>query len=228
MNPNPFGNRVIFLGAASPHHKRLADVINHARGVGYCFDEWCGWLDDTKPAGGEFCGLPIMGGMSEIPRLVAEGYRFVNTISGSTVGRYETSRRVIDAGGKFVDFIHPTAEPFKHGISTYVQEEVGIQADVEVGDNCAIHARAFISHEVRIGHSCFVGAGVLAGRVQFNDGAYLGIGAVVLPDVRVGRWATIGAGAIVLRDVPDYAVMVGNPARQIKENPRVYDSGALT
>lgn len=220
-------NRVAFLGAANPHTRAMFEEIDYYRGPGSCFDEWCGFLDDTVPAPASMWGLPLVGGLDLIPHMIAEGYKFVNTISGSTVGRYETSKRVIEAGGEFVDFIYPTTRDFKHGIGTYCQDEVGIQADVEVGDNCAIHARAFISHECRIGHSCFVGAGVLAGRVTMGDGAYLGINATVLPDVKIGKWATIGAGAVVLHDVPDYAVMVGNPARQIKESARKYDSGAI-
>ena len=48
-------------------------------------------------------------------------------------------------------------------------------------------------------------------------GARVGAGAVLLPGVEVGPEAFIGAGAVVLRDVPARAVMVGNPARQIRE-----------
>ena len=43
-------------------------------------------------------------------------------------------------------------------------------------------------------------------------GASIGAGAVVLPGLTIGRWAMVGAGAIVLRDVPDYGLVVGNPA----------------
>ncbi len=48
-----------------------------------------------------------------------------------------------------------------------------------------------------------------------ND-VWIGRGATVMPGVRVGDGAVIGAGAVVARDVPDYAVMVGNPARVVK------------
>ena len=50
-------------------------------------------------------------------------------------------------------------------------------------------------------------------------GARVGGGAVLLPGVEVGAEAFVGAGAVVLRDVPARAVMVGNPARQIREVP---------
>ena len=52
--------------------------------------------------------------------------------------------------------------------------------------------------------------------VQICKGAWIGAGATILPGVRIGRYAVIGAAAVVTKDVPDYAVAVGNPARVIK------------
>jgi acetyltransferase-like isoleucine patch superfamily enzyme len=49
--------------------------------------------------------------------------------------------------------------------------------------------------------------------VTIRRGAAVGGGAVVLPGVTVGRWAMIGAGAVVTRDVPDHALVYGNPGR---------------
>jgi acetyltransferase-like isoleucine patch superfamily enzyme len=50
-------------------------------------------------------------------------------------------------------------------------------------------------------------------------GARVGGGSVLLPGIEIGEEAFIGAGAVVLRDVPPRAVMVGSPARQIREVP---------
>lgn len=51
--------------------------------------------------------------------------------------------------------------------------------------------------------------------VLVREGASIGANAVVLPGVTVGRWAMVGAGAVVTHDVPDQALVVGNPARLI-------------
>jgi acetyltransferase-like isoleucine patch superfamily enzyme len=50
-------------------------------------------------------------------------------------------------------------------------------------------------------------------------GARVGGGAILLPGIEVGEEAFVGAGAVVLRDVPPHAVVVGNPARQIRDVP---------
>lgn len=53
--------------------------------------------------------------------------------------------------------------------------------------------------------------------VLIKKGAWIGAGATILPGVCVGRYAIVGASSVVTRDVPDYGVAVGNPARVIKK-----------
>jgi serine acetyltransferase len=51
--------------------------------------------------------------------------------------------------------------------------------------------------------------------VTIDDGASIGARAVCVAPVKIGKWATIAAGAVVTKDVPDYALMVGVPARRV-------------
>ena len=53
------------------------------------------------------------------------------------------------------------------------------------------------------------------GRILVQRGASIGAGAVILPDVTIGRWALVGAGAVVTKDVPPHGLVVGNPARLV-------------
>ncbi|HJL20553.1 MAG TPA: acyltransferase [Sandaracinaceae bacterium LLY-WYZ-13_1] len=106
-----------------------------------------------------------------------------------------------------------------------------------IGQQCFLHAAGNLTFGANVG----VGPGVRiltsahreAGRdvpilhapierspVMVEDDADLGVGAVILPGVTVGRGAQVGAGAVVTRDVPPYAVVAGNPARVLRERPR--------
>lgn len=52
--------------------------------------------------------------------------------------------------------------------------------------------------------------------ILIRKGAWIGAGVTVLPGVSIGKYAVVGASAVVTKDVPDYGVAVGNPARVIK------------
>jgi acetyltransferase-like isoleucine patch superfamily enzyme len=56
-------------------------------------------------------------------------------------------------------------------------------------------------------------------RVTIEEGSDIGIGAIILPGVTVGRGAIVGAGAVVTRDVEPFAVVAGVPARKLGERP---------
>jgi acetyltransferase-like isoleucine patch superfamily enzyme len=59
--------------------------------------------------------------------------------------------------------------------------------------------------------------GITCQGIVVEDGAWIGGGAIVLDGVRIGQNAVVGAGAVVTRDVPPYAVVVGNPARVVRD-----------
>lgn len=52
--------------------------------------------------------------------------------------------------------------------------------------------------------------------ILIKRGAWIGANAVILPGISIGKHSIVGAGSVVTKDVPDYAVVVGNPARVIK------------
>ncbi len=55
------------------------------------------------------------------------------------------------------------------------------------------------------------------GRIVIEDDAWLGTGAIILPDVRIGTGAVVGAGSVVTKDVPDLTVVGGVPAKAIRK-----------
>ncbi|MBQ0159603.1 MAG: acyltransferase [Bacteroidales bacterium] len=53
--------------------------------------------------------------------------------------------------------------------------------------------------------------------IVIKDGAHIGIGSIIMPGVTVGKCAVVGAGAVVTKDIPDYCLAVGVPAKVIKK-----------
>jgi UDP-perosamine 4-acetyltransferase len=81
-----------------------------------------------------------------------------------------------------------------------------------------VNTAASVDHDCDVGAHVHICPGVrLAGKVHVGNGTMIGTGACVLPGVRVGTACVIGAGAVVTRDVPDFSLAVGVPARVIKQ-----------
>ncbi|MBE0690415.1 MAG: N-acetyltransferase [Anaerolineae bacterium] len=124
------------------------------------------------------------------------------------------------------------------GDKTTVGPFVEIQGGVDIGKNCKIQSHSFICEGVSIEDEVFVGHGVMFtndlfprstnpdGSVQTAEDwtliktvikrrASLGSNATIVGGVTIGENALVGAGAVVTKDVPDYAIAVGVPARII-------------
>lgn len=95
---------------------------------------------------------------------------------------------------------------------------ITIEDDVQIAANVQLISNNHDPYERQI---------LLCRPVVIRQGAWIGAGATILPGVCVGKYAIVGAGAVVTKDVPDYAVVVGNPANVVKElDPARFREGA--
>lgn len=115
----------------------------------------------------------------------------------------------------------------------YYKGELTIGDGTWIGQQCFFHSAG----NLRIGKNVGIGPGVkiitsyhgedgiakpvLHSKVFFEeviveDDSDLGVASIILPGVRIGKGVVVGAGAVVTKDVPDYAVVIGSPARIIR------------
>ena len=129
-----------------------------------------------------------------------------------------------------------------HGALVREQNQIGdnvsigshaiIEHHVTIGNNVRLHSNVFVPEYSILEDDCWLGPNVVLTNARYprsknvktrlqgvtiKRGARIGANATLLPGIVVGRDALVGAGAVVTRDVPDGAVVAGNPARVIKD-----------
>lgn len=113
-----------------------------------------------------------------------------------------------------------------------------IGTGVEVGANCKIQNYALVYEPAKLAAGVFIGPAVVLTNdhfprainadgtpkssddwhpvgVDIREGASIGANATCIAPIVIGRWALVGAGSVVIKDVPDFALVVGSPARRI-------------
>lgn len=106
-----------------------------------------------------------------------------------------------------------------------------IEGDVEIGDNVTVKSGVYIWDGTRIEDDVFIGPNAtltndsMPRSKQYPDsfsgitlkkGCSIGANATLLPGITIGQGAMIGAGSVVTKNIPDHAIVVGNPAQIIR------------
>lgn len=194
--------------------------INAARGSQVY--ECGGFLDDDVTMHGKTVqGLPVLGPLSRASECV--DYVFVNGIGSPS--NFWKKRNIIAKTGvpleRFETVVHPTASVSRmaqlgHGVVVF--QHVTITSNVTVGHHVIILPNTVVSHDNIVGdYTCIAGGVCISGNVSVGHSCYLGANATIIHGARIGDHCLIGMGSVVLTDVPNNSVMVGNPARFLRK-----------
>lgn len=116
--------------------------------------------------------------------------------------------------------IHPStvcSSYAKIGEGSMILHGAIVQAQSTIGRHVILNTGSKVDHDAMIGDYVHIGPGaILCGTITVGEGAFIGAGATIIPGRKIGAWSMVGAGSVVIRDVPEYTIVAGNPARVIK------------
>lgn len=214
--------RSVVVWGASGHAKVLREAFG-AMGV-----EVVAVVDNNPEAVSPFMHLKALHGWNNL-----EAWRRTSRVPvewsvvaiGGTRGaeRVSIGEKLSVSGLRGMTVVHPAAYASTDAVlgeGTQILAGAVVGAEASLGDWTIVNTSASIDHECTIGRGCHIAPGArLAGCVTVEDYAMVGVGAVILPRLKIGRGAVVGAGAVVVRDVAPETVVVGNPARHLRDVP---------
>ncbi len=121
---------------------------------------------------------------------------------------------------RFSMVIHPSAivdESVAIGEGTVIFHNAVVQADTHIGKHVIINTSTSIDHDCTIADFVHIAPNAtLCGGISVGEGTLIGAGSVVAPNLHIGKNCLIAAGAVVTTNIPDFAIVRGNPGRIIK------------
>lgn len=197
----------MYLYGASGHCKVIIDIILASKQ--FIIE---GIVDDS-PTTDTLFDIPVYNGsifemLSDKPFIIA-------------VGNNNVRKKIVEKiGAVYETAIHPQAVISRFtaiGAGTVVMAGAIVNADAIIGKHCIINTAAIVEHDCILGDFVHISPNAsLGGSVAISEGTHVGIGATVIQGIKIGKWVTIGAGTVIINDIPDYAVVVGNPGKIVK------------
>ena len=187
--------------------------------------EWeiVGYLSDILEPGKYLGRYRIIGRSDEIVNYINDGYYCHNALyfnAKDKINRVNRFKKLNIPSIRNASAIHPTAyigQETKIGNGVLFAPQSSTSYGPIIGNYVHVYNKAYIAHDAKIddyvtitGHS-YVGA-----RVHVKEGAHIGVNSCIREDLVIGKYSIIGMGSVVVKDVPDYSVVIGNPARVVK------------
>lgn len=186
--------------------------------------EWevAGFLNDFEK-GKTINGYPVLGGTDDIDKFARKDYYFVYAIHmiGRNVKSEEVFLKMNIPVDRLATIIHATA---------FVAENAIIEPGVLVMSNCYVGpaakigmcslmlANSLIGHNTTTGRLCHFSVGsITSSYVTIGNVSDVTLGAKVLEKRNIGNYAVAGANSLITKDIPDYEIHVGSPAKFMKK-----------
>ena len=178
--------------------------------------------DDSSLQGKQVMGLPILGKyedlfLNKLKNIIQDVYCPIG-INSVRVNYLSTLK---NEGYNIPSFFHNTVSIGPDvilGEANYMLAGNIIMPHTSIGNYLMVNMSSTIAHHVTFGDGIFMSSGVNVGAcITVGHLAYIGMGVTVMTGVNyIGKNCLIGAGTVIIKDVPENAVMVGNPGRILR------------
>ena len=212
--------KIIIIGSGG-HAKVVADIIL-AREKELNEDlKIIGFLDDNfkNLKNDNIFNIPILGDLNNIDNFSKnEDYFFIIAI-GSNEVRKKISEKYKDLN--YYTAIHPRSIISREvtiGSGTVIMANVVINPNSTIGKHCILNTSSVIEHDNKLGDYVHISPNTtLCGGVNIEDNSWIGAGSVVRQQIHIGKDVLVGANSVVVKNIEDDCIVVGNPAKKIKE-----------
>ena len=193
--------------------------INDARGN--LIYECIGFLDDNPEKWKQsFHTVKVLGPLQKAKELNDCSFVFGIGSASNFWRRREILAKTGIEDKRFESIVHPTASVSRMamvGRGAVIFQNVTITSNVNIGKYVTVLPNAVISHDDIIGDfTCIASSASVSGNVRIGEGCYIGTNSAIKDGVTIGDHCLIGMGSVVLKDIPENNVMVGNPARFLR------------
>lgn len=149
--------------------------------------------------------------------LIPQLRKFFLKIFGSRIGKGTIIQKT-----KFANLYKKGFKALKIGEKCFIGDEVllDLSERIIIENNVSIAGRSSILTHMNVGykdHPLQKYFPKFCKPVEIKEGSFIGLGAIIMPGVRIGKNSLVGAGCVITSDIPDNCVVAGNPARIIKK-----------
>ena len=199
----------------------IASTIEDCRKNNYDI-ECVGFLSDSNEK--YINNYPILGKVDKESWMrLSKSYFFIYALSSvkKAKERYNLLLDLEIPLDRFATIIHPSAVVSQEaiigkGVVLMPFSQVGPNS--KIGNHSLLLSQSFVGHDTTLGEMVFVANNAtIGGNLNIGNGAHIGSNSSILENLNIGEFSVIGLGSVVVKDVSILTIVVGNPAKKLKE-----------